>query len=121
MSDEKEQPPRPTITQTPIIAVVIPCYRVTQHIVDVVKRIGPECHQIYVVDDCCPDNSGEYVQKNCMDSRIRILRNRRNLGVGGAVIAGYQAAIRNGADILVKLDGDDLELASQQVFVTLHP
>lgn len=90
----------------PVVAVVIPCYRVTQHIVDVIKRIGPECHQIYVVDDCCPDNSGEYVQRHCTDSRIRILRNRSNLGVGGAVMVGYEAALKEGADILVKIDGD---------------
>jgi dolichol-phosphate mannosyltransferase len=94
------------ITHAPIVAVVIPCYRVTQHITDVIKRIGPECHQIYVVDDCCPDNSGEYVQKHCADARIRIIRNRCNLGVGGAVMAGYQAALKEGADILVKIDGD---------------
>lgn len=106
MINEKEQTAQPIVTHTPTIAVIIPCYRVTQHIADVIKRIGPECHQIFVVDDCCPDNSGEYVQKHCTDSRIRILRNRCNLGVGGAVMAGYQAAIRNGADILVKLDGD---------------
>lgn len=98
MSDGKEQ--------APVVAVVIPCYRVTEHIADVIARIGPECHHIYVVDDCCPDNSGEYVQQHCMDSRIRIIRNPRNLGVGGAVMTGYQAALMEGADILVKIDGD---------------
>lgn len=106
MSDGKEQVPQSTIGRVSVVAVVIPCYRVTQHIVDVIKRIGPECHQIYIIDDCCPDNSGEYVQKHCTDSRIRILRNSRNLGVGGAVMAGYRAALRDGANVLVKIDGD---------------
>lgn len=106
MSDEKEQALRSIVVQTPVVAVVIPCYRVTRHIADVISRIGPECHQIYVVDDCCPDNSGEYVRKHCADSRIQILRNPRNLGVGGAVMAGYEAALKRGADILVKIDGD---------------
>jgi dolichol-phosphate mannosyltransferase len=95
-----------TTPRAPMVAVVIPCYRVTQHITDVIARIGPECHQIYVVDDCCPDNSGDYVQRHCTDSRIRIIRHERNLGVGGAVMTGYQAALMRGADILVKIDGD---------------
>lgn len=92
--------------QPPIVAAVIPCYKVSRHIADVIKRIGPECHQIYVVDDCCPENSGQYVRDNCSDPRLRILRNPRNLGVGGAVMAGYKAALEQGADILVKIDGD---------------
>lgn len=93
-------------TSSPLIAVVIPCYRVTAHILDVVSRIGPECRLIYVVDDCCPDGSGDFVARHASDSRIRIVRNPTNLGVGGAVLAGYRAAIHEGAEILVKIDGD---------------
>ena len=106
MSDRLDQVLKSGLAEMPVVAVVIPCYRVTQHIVDVIERIGPECQQIYVVDDCCPDNSGEYVRTHCTDSRVRILRNHRNLGVGGAVMAGYEAALNEGADILVKIDGD---------------
>ncbi|MFD0739057.1 glycosyltransferase family 2 protein [Lysobacter koreensis] len=106
MSDRLDHGLQSGIAEMPVVAVVIPCYRVTQHIVDVIERIGPECQQIYVVDDCCPDNSGEYVRTHCTDSRVRILRNQRNLGVGGAVMAGYEAALKGGADILVKIDGD---------------
>lgn len=95
-----------TVFSRPIVVVVMPCYRVTRHVVDVIERIGPECHRIYVVDDCCPDNSGEYLKAHCSDPRLRVLRNERNLGVGGAVMAGYSAALSEGADILVKIDGD---------------
>ncbi|AOU96447.1 glycosyl transferase [Achromobacter ruhlandii] len=35
-----------------------------------------------------------------------VLRNEVNRGVGGAVMAGYRAAIDAGHDILVKVDGD---------------
>ena len=42
----------------PRIAVVIPCYRVSGQILDVVRRIGPEVAAIYVVDDACPQASG---------------------------------------------------------------
>lgn len=88
------------------IAVVIPSYKVTRHILDVIERIGPEVQCIYVVDDACPDGSGDYVATHCIDSRVVVLRNAENQGVGGAVMAGYQAAIDDGADIIVKVDGD---------------
>jgi dolichol-phosphate mannosyltransferase len=88
------------------IAVVIPCYRVKQHILGVIDRIGPEVEKIYVVDDKCPEQSGDFVEMNCLDTRVVVVRNSENQGVGGAVIAGYRAAIADGMEILVKVDGD---------------
>lgn len=88
------------------IAVVIPCYRVTKHILGVIEEIGTEVWRIYVVDDKCPDESGSYVEANCQDPRVVVLRHEVNQGVGGAVMTGYQAAIADGADVIVKLDGD---------------
>lgn len=88
------------------IAVVIPCFRVKSHILDVLSRVGPEVSRIYVVDDCCPDASGAHVRQNCSDERVTVIRNESNQGVGGAVIVGYKAAVADGADIIVKIDGD---------------
>ena len=88
------------------IAVVIPCYRVRDHIVGVVQSLPAEVSLVYVVDDACPENSGNWVQSHCTDPRVRVIRNTINLGVGGAVMAGYQQAITEGADIIVKMDGD---------------
>lgn len=97
------------MTQTlvgPRIAVVIPSYKVTRHILDVISRIGSECNRIYVVDDACPEGSGRYVEENCKDERIRVIFHEKNKGVGGAVITGYRAAIEEDQDIVVKIDGD---------------
>lgn len=88
------------------VAVVIPCFRVKNHVLSVIENIGNEVSLIFVVDDCCPENSGDYIEKNATDSRVIVLRNTNNLGVGGAVIRGYQEAIKAGADIIVKVDGD---------------
>lgn len=94
------------IEQSEKIAVLIPCYKVRQHILSVIESIGPEINRIYVIDDCCPDNSGDFVAENCRDSRVVVLRNPINQGVGGAVMTGYRAAIADGMDIMVKIDGD---------------
>jgi dolichol-phosphate mannosyltransferase len=88
------------------IAVVIPSYRVTDHILGVIAGIGSEVQSIYIVDDCCPDNSGDFVAANCNDQRVKILRHAKNQGVGAAVMTGYAAAIADGANVIVKVDGD---------------
>jgi glycosyltransferase involved in cell wall biosynthesis len=89
------------------IAVVIPSFKVVAHILNVIEAIGPEAERIYVVDDCCPEGSGTYVEQNCFDPRVVVLRHSENQGVGGAVMTGYKAAVDDGMDIIVKIDGDD--------------
>ncbi len=88
------------------IAVVIPCYNVKAHVLEVIAAIGNEVSKIYVVDDCCPQASGNHVEAYCTDPRVTVLRNAVNQGVGGAVMHGYQVAIADGMDVLVKIDGD---------------
>ena len=88
------------------VAVVIPCYRVRDHVLGVIERLPPGIVRVYVVDDACPEGTGDWVQAHCRDPRVSVLRNAANLGVGGAVMAGYRQAIADGADIMVKMDGD---------------
>ena len=90
----------------PSIAVIIPCYRVTQHVLEVLGKVGPEVTAIYCVDDACPDSSGTYITTNTTDPRIKVICHDLNRGVGGAVMTGYRAAIDDGLHILVKIDGD---------------
>jgi dolichol-phosphate mannosyltransferase len=89
-----------------MIAAVIPCYRVRKQILDVLKDIGPEVQKVYVVDDACPEESGKLVADHCKDPRIEVLYHKQNRGVGGAVKTGYKKAVEDGADIVVKIDGD---------------
>jgi glycosyltransferase involved in cell wall biosynthesis len=88
------------------VAVVIPSYKVTRHILGVITGIGPEVARIYVVDDKCPDASGAFVRANCQDPRVTVIEHEQNQGVGGAVMSGYRAAIADGASVIVKIDGD---------------
>jgi glycosyltransferase involved in cell wall biosynthesis len=88
------------------LAVVIPCYRVTAHVIDVIGRIGPDVSMIFAIDDACPDGSGEHILKNINDPRVQVLFHDGNKGVGGAVMTGYRAAMEAGADVIVKVDGD---------------
>lgn len=88
------------------IAVVVPCFRVSRHITALIAEIGPEVDAIYCVDDACPDASGDLIEREVSDPRVRVLRHAVNQGVGGAVMTGYRQAVADGATVIVKLDGD---------------
>jgi len=87
-------------------AVVIPCYRVSDTLKRLIETI-PEniVDHIIVVDDACPNGSGELAEglnrKNCI-----VIYHDKNQGVGGAVISGYRKAMALGCDVIVKMDGD---------------
>ncbi len=87
------------------IFVVIPAYNEAKHIVDVIKHIPEEVHQIIVVDDCSQDDTFKVISA-IKDERVKIIRHERNMGVGGSMVTGYKYALEGGADIVVKIDGD---------------
>ncbi len=87
------------------VGVVIPSFRVRAQLPAVGGAIGPEIDLIYVIDDACPEGSGEHLAQ-CSDPRVQVLVHETNQGVGGAVMTGYRRALADGAEIIVKLDGD---------------
>jgi glycosyltransferase involved in cell wall biosynthesis len=89
------------------VAVVVPCYKVRRHILVVIGRLAGKVARVYVVDDCCPEKSGQLVLESCDASFVTVLFHQANQGVGGAVITGYRKALADGHDIVVKMDGDD--------------
>jgi len=88
------------------LAVVIPCYKVKAHIAGVINSIPELVTTIYAVDDACPEGSGAFIRETITDHRVKLLTHGANQGVGGAVITGYRQALLDGADIVVKIDGD---------------
>jgi len=96
----------PIDTLRKYIVVVIPCFRVTQQILAVLNKIGPEVSAIYCVDDKCDQGSGDFILAHNKDSRVQVLFRPENGGVGAATITGYLRAMQEQADVIVKLDGD---------------
>jgi glycosyltransferase involved in cell wall biosynthesis len=88
------------------VAVVVPCYRCKAQVRRVLEGIDSSVWRVYLVDDACPEGTGDWVRQSLSDPRIHVLTHTQNQGVGGAVISGYRAALADGADIVVKLDGD---------------
>lgn len=88
------------------ISVIIPAYKVEKHIKTVIQKIPEFVNSIIVVNDASPDLTGSILTE-ISDPRLIILTHEQNQGVGGSMITGYNHAVSIGADILVKMDGDD--------------
>ena len=46
------------------ICIVIPCYKVLDKIENVINKINFNIiDKVFIVDDCCPENTGDYLKK----------------------------------------------------------
>jgi len=87
------------------IIVVIPSYNVEKQIFSTIKGVPDFVDYIIVVDDCSMDQTVQKVSE-ISDDRIVLVKNIKNLGVGGATIEGFIKGLELGGEIFVKFDGD---------------
>jgi len=87
------------------VAAVVPCYNVARHLNRVVADMPDYLDKVYLVNDGSSDGTGELIQE-LSGGRVRAIHLDRNRGVGAAVLAGFERAVEEGADIVVKMDGD---------------
>lgn len=87
------------------IAVVIPYFNASKHILNVLVKLPKIIDTIYIIDDC----SNETLPKEVLIrfQNVVYLKHDKNLGVGGATKTGFKAAIADEVDIVVKVDADD--------------
>lgn len=88
-----------------IKAVIVPCYKVADSIAVVLRTIPASIDHVIVVDDACPQRSGDRAAA-VADPRVTVLRHETNAGVGAAMVTGYRKALELGCDICIKMDGD---------------
>jgi len=87
------------------VHVILPAYNEEGFIAECICSLPEYVDRIVVVDDCSVDRTREAVAA-LSDPRLLILQTHLNSGVGGAMKLGYQTALENGAQILVKMDAD---------------
>lgn len=89
------------------VAVVVPCYNVEGSISRVIESVPPSVWRIVCVDDSSRDGTVQALKDLARsDPRVQALRRSTNGGVGAAFLDGMAWAVANGADVVVKLDGD---------------
>ena len=81
--------------------MLIPAYRVAETIGSTLDAVlaSERADEVMVVDDCCPDNSGEFARREGVD----VFRLPTNIGKGGALTAALHRAK---GTIIILLDGD---------------
>ncbi len=89
------------------LLVSIPALDEERTIGDVVRGVpreipGVDSVEVVVVDDGSRDRTAELAEQ----AGARVLRHRRNLGVGAAFHTGLAHGIERGADLIVSIDGD---------------
>lgn len=90
------------------VLAIVPAYNEAASVGAVVARLlhveieGGRL-DIVVVDDGSEDGTAEAVP---MDSRVVVIRLPFNVGIGGAVQAGYRYAANRGYDVAVQVDAD---------------
>jgi glycosyltransferase involved in cell wall biosynthesis len=88
------------------LVAVVPAYKLNESIFELISNLQQYVEQIIVVDDKCPNGVGRMVSEKFPGPEVVVVFNKENLGVGGAVKNGYIQALQNGADIVIKIDGD---------------
>ncbi len=94
-----------------VIGIVIPCYKASGLINSVIEKINNvkirindiTNIKIYLINDCCPENSWKEVDNKF---EVEIIHHSENLGVGFASKSGFLAALRDNCDAIIKLDAD---------------
>lgn len=100
------------------VVVVIPAYKVSKHIVQVIEKIPKEIDEVVVVVDACPEGTFALLRKYSFKKRVHLIEHLENTGVGGAMKTGYRRAVDLGAEIVIKVDGDgqmDTQLISELI------
>lgn len=82
--------------ETHRVSVVIPAHDEELLIERVVEGIPSFVDHIIVVDDASKDKTAEKLRalKSRIGDRLIVVTHERNLGVGGAIVTGYEAALR---------------------------
>lgn len=90
--------------------IVLPTYNERENIENMVSALFSlpiENLHVLVVDDSSPDGTADLVKKMVSKFPYLLLYSRpKKEGLGRAYVAGFQEAIRQGADAIVQMDAD---------------
>jgi dolichol-phosphate mannosyltransferase len=90
--------------------VVLPTYDEAETIEPLVRAVRenvPEPRRVLVVDDSSPDGTGEIADRLAAEHEdVAVLHRPAKLGLGPAYVAGFGAALREGARLIVQMDAD---------------
>lgn len=90
-------------------AALIPAYRESAHISDVVRRVREQLKTVLVVDDGSPDDTAERAR----EAGAEVIVHAQNGGKGAAIKTGFKVLMERGFDYVLILDGDGQHLPEE--------
>lgn len=97
------------------VLVVIPAFNEQGALASVIQDVRTESKALDAVIDIAvvDDGSSDHTTEVAQSCGARVIRLCENLGIGGAVQVGLRAALREGYDCAIQLDGDGQHPASE--------
>jgi dolichol-phosphate mannosyltransferase len=97
-----------------MVWLILPTYeeagnleRVVLAALDALERAAPGSHTILVVDDASPDGTGDVADAlAAQHPAVRVLHRQGREGLGPAYLAGFDLALRGGAQLVLEMDAD---------------
>ena len=93
--------------------LILPTYNEAQNLEPMVHAVLPQLSHggaaptILVVDDASPDGTGAIADRLARElPEVRVLHRPTKDGLGRAYLAGFQAALDGGADLILQMDCD---------------
>jgi dolichol-phosphate mannosyltransferase len=93
--------------------LILPTYNEAENVEPLVRAVLPQlastgaAHTILVVDDGSPDGTGAIADRLAAElPQVRVLHRPHKQGLGRAYLAGFEAALAGGADLILEMDSD---------------
>jgi dolichol-phosphate mannosyltransferase len=93
--------------------LVLPTYNEAENIEPLVRAALPELegtgveHRVLIVDDRSPDGTGDIADRLAAELEpVQVLHRDRKEGLARAYLAGFETALRGGADLVLEMDSD---------------
>jgi dolichol-phosphate mannosyltransferase len=93
--------------------LILPTYNEADNIEPLVRAVLPQLertgreHTVLIVDDSSPDGTGRIADRLAAELEpVRVLHRPAKRGLGRAYLAGFEAALSEGADLVLEMDSD---------------
>jgi len=93
--------------------LILPTYNEAENIESLVRAVLPQLeaagtpYTVLIVDDESPDGTGRIADRLAAELEpVRVLHRERKEGLGRAYLAGFDAALADGADLVLEMDSD---------------
>ena len=105
------------------VSIIIPCYKAADTISETLNSVLAQTYtnwEVFVIDDCSPDNSVEIIKSYCeKESRIKLIKSSENSGT--ATIPRNKGTKEATGEYIAFIDADDVwEPEKLQLQIDLH-